>query len=103
MPFATSAATCQPRSLRPLNSFRHLGRSRVSGSRRDPCPADRMTAFVMPLTDAPTPPPPGWKHPDRSGSRGQNPCDKPDVRTLVAAGPVLALPHRPTPFLHTPT
>src|SRR3546814_879224 len=94
MPFATSAATCQPRRLRPLNSIRHLGRSRVSGSRRDPCPADRMMAFVMLIIDALKPVPPGWKPSDRSGTGGENPFDQRDVGRLVGVDARLGIGHR---------
>src|SRR3546814_16791703 len=93
MPFATSAATCQPRRLRPLNSIRHLGRSRVSGSRRDPCPADRMMAFVMLIIDALKTVPPGWKPSDRSGTVDENPIDQRDDGCLVVVVARLGIRH----------
>ena len=33
--------------LRPLKSIRHLGRSLTRSPSRDPCPAERMIAFIM--------------------------------------------------------
>src|SRR3546814_17233479 len=81
-----------PRSTRTDTLFPYTTLFR--SSRRDPCPADRMMAFVMLIIDALKPVPPGWKPSDRSGTGGENPFDQRDVGRLVGVDARLGIGHR---------
>src|SRR3978361_2027873 len=47
MPPPCSTSSCQSSRLLPESSIRHFGRSAVSGSRREPLPALRITALSI--------------------------------------------------------